>query len=642
MLVPASSPLLLLLLFSALCLVMALAGTTAASDQDDTVPSKLSIIHVNDVHSHIDQFSKFGTDCPSGALAAEAIGGTKRPPRSDCGGGYARIKAVVDALRAEYPDNLLLNAGDEFQGTMFYTYYKGEKTAEVVNLMGFDAATIGNHEFDDGPEHLADYLRNLTVPVVCANVNTSIEALGSQLVPYTIVDRYRVGIIGVVTPETSQVSSPGDEVHFVEPLDLMQGLIDELHAQGIRRIIALTHIGYGADIELVRQTRGLSLVVGGHSHTFLGDVPWSEGPYPTVAQDLDGVDVPIVTNGKWGFNLGHLQVEFDRDGRVVAHAGQPIQLLGGTVEPDRKLDAQIAAWKTPFLKFASEVVGYARGSFAQMTCQITECSVGNLVADAMLAAHPRADLALVNAGGLRAGLPRGNVTRGQVLTVLPFGSTLVDLTFTGRALWDVMEGIVSWQNLETGHEITSFAQISGLRIRYSSARPVGSRLSAMQIRHRHTTATAATTAAAASTPRNDGTEGDDDDDDDDATVEFREIDMDRNYTVCTLDFTVAGGDFWWPERRGYDTQTEKVDDALVTHLTHHPRVSPRLDGRIRDDSLRGRVRAHAEAGLAVLERTFTFWLACFGAASFESGGGKVLTWIGMRAIASFCHAPTVA
>lgn len=559
-----------------------LLGT--AADQVNTIPSKLSIIHVNDVHSHIDEFNKFGTDCLVKAAAQE------------CGGGYARIKAVVDELQKQHPDNLLLNAGDEFQGTMFYTYYKGEKTAEVVNLMHFDAATIGNHEFDDGPEHLAAYLRNLTVPVVCANVNTSIDELSAQLIPYTIIDRYQVGIIGVITPETSSVSSPGVEVSFIEPLDLMQGLIDELHEQGIKRIIALTHIGYGADIQLVQQTRGLSLVVGGHSHTFLGDVPNSEGPYPTIALDLDNTEVPIITNGKWGYNLGHLQVEFNEEGRISSWSGQPVRLLQGAVAQDTNLESQILAWKQPFMDFAKQVVGYAKQSFAQVTCQITECSIGNLVADAMLLAHSDADLALMNAGGIRAGLARGNITRGQILSILPFGSTLVDVPFTGDELWQVMEGIVSWQNQETMHEITSFAQISGMRILYSSAKAAGSRLTSIHVRDR-------------------------------TTGEYKSLIRDQVYTVCTLDFMVTGGDFWWPEKKGY-TQTVKVDDALVDYLAQHKSVSPRLDGRITDSSLKGRVKAHAETVLGEAQRVVEVWFSCFG--DFEDNGLKVMEWMALH------------
>lgn len=560
-------------------LLTLLLSVSAAS-----LPAKISIIHVNDIHSHIDEFNKYGTDCRPSVI-------TPHPQSQECGGGYARIKAEVERIQLAHPDNLLLNAGDEFQGTMFYTYYKGEKTAEILNQMQFDAVTIGNHEFDDGPHHLAKYLRNLTVPIVSANINTSITELSRQLKPY-IITKYQVGIIGMITPETGAVSSPGDDVDFIEPIDLIQDLIDELHAKGIKRIIALTHIGYNQDQELARKTKGLSMIVGAHSHTFIGDVPGSQGPYPTIVKDLDGIEVPIVTNGKWGYNLGHLEVEFDDNGRISAYSGQPIRLTD-KVKQDSKLESQIIAWKQPFLDFASEVVGFAKGPFAQMTCQLTECSIGNLVADAMMHAHPKAQLALTNAGGLRAGISRGNITRGQVLSVLPFGSTLVDLPFTGTELRNVLEGIVSWQNLETGHEITSFVQVAGIELVFNGAKPKGERIESLKV-------------------LKDGI--------------LVELQPEEVYTVVTLDFMVTGGDFWWPEKKHF-TQTAKVDDVLIQYLKDKGSVKPVLDGRIRDTSLQGRITAHAENLLNVGQKFLEFTSICLG--GFDSGL-KILEWTAFR------------
>lgn len=555
--------------------------------------NKLSIIHVNDVHSHIDEFNKFGTDCRPSVI-------TPHPQSQECGGGYARIKHEIDRLQEEHPNNLLLNAGDEFQGTMFYTYYKGEKSAEILNTVKFDAVTLGNHEFDDGPDHLALYLKNLSMPIVCANINTTISELSGQLIPYTIIEKYGVGIIGMITPETGSVSSPGDDVHFIEPIALMQGLIEELHKKGIKRIIALTHIGYHEDQHLVQSTRGLSMIVGAHSHTFLGEVPWSQGPYPTIAQDLDGIDVPIVTSGKWGFNLGHLQVEFDENGRINAYSGQPIQLVE-SIEQDSTMNEQILAWKQPFLDFASEVVGFARGSFAQMTCQITECSVGNLVAEAMLLAHPRAQIAMTNSGGLRAGISRGNITRGQVLSVLPFGSALVDIPFMGKELRAVVEGIMSWQNVETGHEITSFVQIAGMRVVYNGAKAKGSRIISITVR-----------------------EG--------ANGTFIDLAEDKEYLVVTQDFLAGGGDFWWPEKKHF-TQTEKVDDVLIAYLKDRKSVKPFLDGRIKDVSHKGRIKANAENFLAYGQKFLQLTSICFG--GYGNVGIKMAEWTTVRLVKHF-------
>lgn len=121
----------------------------ARSGRSPVLPA---FFHVNDVHAHLDEFASSGTNCTD--------------PAKGCYGGYSRIKSQVDELREENPDNLWLNAGDEFQGTLFYTYYGPEKIAETVNALEFDAMTLGNHEFDGGDEELGEFLANLTFPVV--------------------------------------------------------------------------------------------------------------------------------------------------------------------------------------------------------------------------------------------------------------------------------------------------------------------------------------------------------------------------------------------------------------------------------------------------------------------------------------------
>lgn len=559
-----------------------------------TVPDTISILHVNDVHAHLDEFNDYGTDCGAPQAFARSrrrhdtpsIGARNAP----CQGGYARIKAGIDAARRKYPnETLLLNAGDEAQGTLYYTYYKGSATVELLNALDFDALTSGNHEFDDGALHFGRYVSNLTAPMVCANVRSRISGVTEGLRNYTLIERLGVAIIGFVTPDTRETSSPGPDVSFVEPIKLAQELVDEVRGLGYKRVVLLTHIGYEHDQELVKQLCGVSVVVGGHSHTFLGNVPNGSGPYPTIVKDLDGYEVPIVTAGRWGYLLGHLRVTFDADGHAKHWENHLLQLTADQPQ-DAAFAKQIKAWRAPFEEYSREVVGRARSAFSQLACQVSECSVGNLVAEAMLSAHPHADLAIVNAGGLRAGIPRGNVSRSTVLTVLPFSSRLVDLEFTGEALARSIEGIVSWRNQDTGHDTTSFLQIAGMRIVYHSSRPRGARLQDVRVRN--------------------------------STGGFDLLDPQRRYTVCTLDFMAKGGDFWWHERQDF-TSGKTVDEALIDYLRTHRGeddlgLKPVLDRRIRDLSASGRVKQHAEGILWLLEKTVFGIVALLG----DSGLGQ--------------------
>lgn len=220
---------------------------------------EISIYHLNDVHAHLDQFSSSGTDCT-------------RPERG-CFGGYSRVKTVLNSTRPPKENSLFLNAGDEFQGTLFYNFYKGWRTADTLNQLGVDAMTLGNHEFDGGDEELAAFINNITFPMLAANLKSTNPTLNSSVRPYVIFQQYDLAVIGVITPETSQLSNPGNETTFTDPVVAVQAAIDEIKATtDINRIVALTHIGYTEDIKLAEQTSGLSLIIGGHSHTPLGNM----------------------------------------------------------------------------------------------------------------------------------------------------------------------------------------------------------------------------------------------------------------------------------------------------------------------------------------------------------------------------------
>lgn len=201
---------------------------------------------------------------------------------------------------------LLLNAGDEFQGSLFFSYYGPSKIAETLNLLGYDAFAPGNHEFDLGPDDLAEFLGNLSCPAVSTNIKTTHPALAAQLQPFLVFEEHDLALVALTTVDTPFISKPGPLTHFEDVLrvqDTVDGLLDGRlggrRADGspaVKRVIALTHIGYEQDILLARSTRGISAIVGGHSHTPLGGEEWySQGPYPTIETNLLGEEVAIVT-----------------------------------------------------------------------------------------------------------------------------------------------------------------------------------------------------------------------------------------------------------------------------------------------------------------------------------------------------------
>lgn len=327
----------------------------------------ISFYHVNDVHAHLDQFSSSGTDCTA--------------PEKGCYGGYARIKTVIEDTRPEHQDSLWLNVGDEFQGTLFYTFYGGEKIADTLNQLGFDAMTLGNHEFDGGDEPLGDFLKNLTFPIISANIVSDNEKLNSTIKPYHIFEEYELAVIGVTTETTAGISNPGDGTKFTDAIAAVQASIDEIRSTtNITRIAAITHIGYEVDKRLAQETTGLQLIIGGHSHTLLGDMEGAEGKYPTIETNKDGDEVFIVTAYRWGEYLGYIDVTYDPNGKILAYHGAPIHLTNIT-EQDEDLQEQINEWRVPFEAFAAQEVGTTNVVLDQSTCQKEECTLGDLVSE---------------------------------------------------------------------------------------------------------------------------------------------------------------------------------------------------------------------------------------------------------------------
>ena len=247
----------------------------------------LTILHVNDTHSHID------------------------PQRSGDykgRGGVIEQAAYIDSVRcADGKRNVLLvHAGDFSQGTSYFTELGGNIEIDVLNALRFDVVTLGNHEFDNGIEELSRRLKNLEAEVVCANYDFEGTALDGLVKPYTIIRRggKKIGIIGLLTDIMEVVDADiARMLTYQEPSQVVNRLSGYLKEEkDCDMVICLSHLGYGADKELAASIRNVDLIVGGHSHTLLEDTQ--------TVNDLDGEEVIIVQNWKWGLNVGHLKIDF--------------------------------------------------------------------------------------------------------------------------------------------------------------------------------------------------------------------------------------------------------------------------------------------------------------------------------------------
>ncbi|OIP87666.1 MAG: multifunctional 2',3'-cyclic-nucleotide 2'-phosphodiesterase/5'-nucleotidase/3'-nucleotidase [Rhodobacterales bacterium CG2_30_65_12] len=441
-----------------------LALSTGAGFADYT----LTILHTNDFHSRFEPISKYDSGC------SEADN-----QEGKCFGGSSRLMTAVNEARARSNNSILVDGGDQFQGTLFYTYYKGAFAAEMMNKLGYDAMTVGNHEFDDGPEVLRGFMDSVEFPVLMSNADFSGEPnLSDKLVKSTVIERggETLGLIGLTPVDTDELSSPGRNVIFTDPSGAVQAEVDKLSAEGVNKIIVLSHSGYVVDQRVAAQTTGVDVIVGGHDHSLLSNtIEGAKGPYPTMVNDT-----AIVQAYAYGRFLGELNVTFDDAGKVIEAVGEPI-IMDATVTEDEATKARIGEAAGPLEEIRNKVVAETADAINgdRDSCRAIECQMGNLVADAMLdrVRDQGIQIAIQNGGGLRASIDAGPVTMGEVLTVLPFQNTLSTFFVTGQVVIDALENGVS--QIEEG--AGRFPQVAGLRFTFDATGEPGARVADVMV-----------------------------------------------------------------------------------------------------------------------------------------------------------------
>ncbi|EKF42389.1 5'-nucleotidase [Nitratireductor indicus C115] len=521
--------------------VSALALSASAALADYT----LNILHINDWHSRIESINKYDSTCSS-----------EDETEGKCFGGAARlVTAVADARKALDGQNVVfLNAGDNFQGSLFYTTYKGSVEAEFLNLMKTDAMVVGNHEFDDGEDGLATFLDKVEFPVLGSNVKAqSASKLGDRVKSYVVLDvgGQKVAIVGAVANDTAELSSPGEHVHIIEDVEGITEAVKAATADGVNKVIALTHVGYPRDLAAIAKIPGVDVVVGGHTNTLLSNtVEGAEGPYPTMVDNPDGYKVPVVQAASYSKYLGDLKVVFNDEG-VVTQAAGDVKLIDSSVVPDEAVTARVKELGGPIEELKNKVVAETAAPVdgGRETCRAAECEMGNLVTDAMLdrVKAQGVQFAITNGGGLRASIDQGEVTMGEVLAVLPFQNTLATFQLKGADVVASLESGVSLIEEGAGR----FPQVSGLRYSFDpSVAPNEGRIKSVEVK-----------------------DGDG----------WKAIDPDATYTIATNNFMRNGGD-------GYKLFAEKAENAydfgpgletvLADYMVAHNPYKPFVEGRV--------------------------------------------------------------
>ncbi|WP_285769254.1 5'-nucleotidase C-terminal domain-containing protein [Peribacillus sp. SI8-4] len=513
----------------------------------------LSLMHTNDTHAHLDNVAK-------------------------------RVTAVKE-VRQVKPQALLVDAGDVFSGTLYFNEFKGQADLQFMNLMKYDIMTFGNHEFDlgssaEGHQALADFVKGAQFPFVSSNVDFSkdnkFKGLFSDLISskpeqgkiyngiVKEVDGQKVGFFGLTTEETKDISSPGS-IQFENYLKEAEKAVKAFEGMGVNKIVAISHIGYDDnaaydnDLTLASSVKGIDVIVGGHSHTKL------ETPV-VIDKDAKGNDkdrTVIVQGYQYSDFLGTVDVQFDKDGKIVGQAGQLITLA------DKQEDAEAAKLLETYSSKIKELKETKTGATAvnaletprdggvetKPSVRKNETELGNLITDGMLSKAKEfnrdAVIAFQNGGGIRAGIDQGEITLGEILTVLPFGNTLATMKLTGAEITEALEHSVSLAPKENG----GFLHVSGMKFSYDSSKPAGSRVNKVEVLGQ------------------DGT--------------YSELEAAKQYVVATNAFTAKGGDGFTVFKKAYEegrvTDIGLADwENLRDHVSGLKTVAPSMEGRIKD------------------------------------------------------------
>ncbi len=524
---------------------------------------ELTILHTNDVHAHLAGYKEnTGKPCF-----------TSTEPH--CVGGYPKIAQALLGIRQKNPNILLLDAGDQFLGTPFYSDFINtpEKLPfiEFMNRLGYNAMSPGNHEFDHGCGVFLGAIKNLNFPVIASNLTFTNPTMLSNIHPWIIIEKEgkRIGIIGLALQATATTSNPCSEAVFSDEEQSLRHAIQEIKKHNVYTIIVLSHAGTPKDIEYATKIDGISVIIGGHTHTLLSNThPMAVGPYPTVKKSPSGKPVLIITaKEKAGF-LGCLHVTFDKHGfpqkwhgdaiylnkplsndpaivslaHLLDHYGKPIyaklnEKIGEICDPN---DPSFDTTQTS-TKVIDDVPSHFNRRYETLT--------GNLILNAVLTkAHElHADIALVATGLIRSSLPIGAVTKLDVNTVLPIEDPLMIGDVPGYILQEAFENSVSGVHLTV--YLGKFLYVGGMRIVFDPHKPIGHRVQSIEICN--------------------------------SNGQYEPLDPNKTYKVVITRFAAQGNDgYTMLKNIQWKSLDVSVENVLIDYLKKNSPICVKKDGRI--------------------------------------------------------------
>jgi 5'-nucleotidase len=451
-------------------------------------------------------------------------------------GGLARVLTLKKAVQKQSPNTLLLLSGDTISPSVESITYKGAQMIDAWNILGLDYSTFGNHEFDFGPDVLRQRMKESKFKWVVANVIDKKTGKPFGDAPAYVVrefDGVKVAIFGLTLEETKVTSRPGPDVEFLNPCETARKMVDEIHARGIKTVVALTHLSMSEDKQVAR-CADVDVIVGGHEHTLLES---ASGGAPIFKMTADARE------------LGQIDLNISKSTGAVESIDWKVIPVTDKTPADQQflsLDRKYGA----LIKELSLLVGRTTVDLDARSAagRTRETNLGNFIADAFRAATT-SDVGLMNGGSIRADeiIPAGPLTRRDVLSILPFKNRVVKVELSGATLRQALEhGVArSAEDAEPGR----FPQVSGVQFTFDGRRPAGSRIV-------------------------------------DLTINGKPLDEKKTYTLATSDYVaIDGGD-------GYEmlksarvlTPRERApfdSDVLQAAVAAKEIIAPKIEGRIK-------------------------------------------------------------
>ncbi len=473
-------------------------------------------------------------------------------------GGFTRIASLVKGVKAVSDGTLVVDTGDLFAGPVFTTFH-GIPEVEAMNMIGYDVLAPGNHEFDQGIDTMVSALKKAKFAVLIANINTTNEGLKNVIKPYIVknVAGVKIGIFGLITPDLPRITNVGNAVTVEDPIAVAKEMVKKLRdEEKVDIVIAATHIGTPLDEKLAKEVPGIDIILGGHTHDVL---------YEKIGNTI------IAHAGAKGEVLGYLNLKV-QGGKIIDSKWYPV-FMGEDPQVENALDS----YKAKLEEVYSATIGYTKVDLdaRKEVVRTKESNLGDLITDSWMERFPQADVAITNGGGIRGDrvYPAGVITYQTLLSIHPFGNTVVIVKLTGKELKQVFEisgsalrvkgdGCSDQNRAPTG----GFLQVSGVKVVYDlSKAPFCAEYDGRTVKKVISSGERVKELLVY----------------DKKTGKYEPVQDDKVYTVLINSWMAGGGDGYYIFMDKDKTDTNQtIPDVLMYYIKKHSPISPKVEGRI--------------------------------------------------------------